>query len=92
MGLSSFLWKQKRCGFRVEGRPISVNAQLNTSKPIMPTPTGWESGKKYVAVSESKTLLEAMGTNGYVVPGIPEIFVVSTKSPFFPIFKKAHMD
>jgi hypothetical protein len=55
-------------------------------------PADWEKAKKYVIVSDANTLVEALQTNGYVVPGIPEIFVVSKKSPFFPIFKKEHFD
>jgi len=59
----------------------------------MKKPENWDKNDSFVFLSQEKTLLEALKTNGYVVPGIPEIYVLSGASPFLKSFRKQyHMD
>ena len=54
----------------------------------MAKPEGWEDKDAFVYVSQEATLVEVLQTNGYVIPGIPEIYVLSKASPFLEVFKK----
>lgn len=54
----------------------------------MATPEGWEHKDAFVYVSQEATLVDVLQTNGYVIPGIPEIYVLSKASPFLEVFKK----
>ena len=63
---------------------LNKNEQLNSVQPIIPIyDSKWKKDKGYLYRDWSMQLLDALATNGYIMPVIPEIIVVSKRSPFY---------
>jgi hypothetical protein len=58
----------------------------------MKKPENWDSRKTFVNIDQDMSLIDALRTNGYVVPGIPEVYVMSTVSPYLSMWKKENLD
>lgn len=54
----------------------------------MKKPENWNKKDDFVFVGQDVTLLNALKTDGYVVPSVPEIYVLSASSPFFKMFRE----
>ena len=65
-------------------------SQLNTSTSVMKKPENWNKKQDFVFIGQDKTILQTLQTNGYVIPSIPEIYVLSGASPFFKMFREKH--
>jgi hypothetical protein len=58
----------------------------------MKKPDNWDTRKTFVNIDQDLPLIDALRINGYVIPGIPEIHVMSAASPFLGLWKKEHLD
>lgn len=56
----------------------------------MKKPEDWNKKDDYVFLSQDTSILKAIQTNGYVVPSIPEIYVLSGASPYFKVFRQTN--
>lgn len=81
-------WDEK--GFYTNATKLVFAIKLNTSKSNMKKPENWNTKDDFVFVAQDSTILKTIQTNGYVVPSIPEIYVLSGASPFFKMFREQH--
>lgn len=59
---------------------------MNVCKPIFEiADEDWRADKGYLKIDWTDTLVNALSRNGYVMPIIPEIVVVSKKSPYYKL-------
>lgn len=77
-------------GFYKNASKLVFAIKLNSSTTTMKKPEGWNIKDDYVFIGQDTSILKAVQTNGYVVPSIPEIYVLSAASPYFNVFRKEH--
>jgi hypothetical protein len=51
-------------------------------------PEGWDKKQGIIEVQGNDTILSVLQQPGHIVPGVLEVTVVSTSSPFYEIFLK----
>lgn len=81
-------WDDK--GFYTDVNKLVFAIKLNSSTSTMKKPENWNKKDDFVFIGQDTTLLKTIQTNGYVVPSIPEIYVLSGASPFFKLFREKH--